>query len=644
MKKLFLFLLVGIFAVTSTLTVKAQVTVGAEESPVPGAMLQLKSRSDALSQGNANAILGVGFPRVALVVRDQLQPMYSATDAPNLLKEVKMEHTGLVVYNVTEDDNEELHPGLYQWDGTEWTGFAQSTPAAHITFPTDCDSIMVNGDYYNTTPLNSSNYITIPVTVTKTGYYTISAVANPENGYYFSASGTFMSKGLVFVTIPGAGQPRNFTPSGNPGDALTVVCNGDTAVCTPNVFVQDATHKPYFAMSCNSVTVNGVYKKGFTPTTDEKITLRLNVYDGAQGASWSAKTDVIDGLWFEGSGTLGAAGTQSIDLYAQGTSINTAPKTFTITTNSQSTTATCNATVTPVISGKRIIAYGDHVYGFLSPNTGAGCKSMVMDGMNYGSDPNSIVKYEGFDSVVDGGNGNLPDGAALHNVIAKGTGYDIIIIAYQGLITTQSQIDSLTAYVNNGGVLIDLNQELTTWNINLINSIFGEDPITTFSAGGVNIGATCGYLIKMNPGVNDMISNGPFGDVRGSQWGDDTGNTCGLKTAPYGAIIYAGATAAATNIPSSTGAQVTILRHPTKNFFWCGDAGLIAANTAATVTTAFPFKVAARTINGYNYLNFPFQELYGSPNQMNVCNSMLFANVMAWAITQAEQNGINSGQ
>jgi len=409
-------------------------------------------------------------------------------------------------------------------------------------------------------------------------------------------------------------------------------------------------------MSCSSATVQGIYKKGVLPTSDnpETITLRLNVYDGAEGAAWHASTDVIDGLSFEGSGILGAAGAQEVVLYAQGASINTAQKVFTITTNSQSTTATCNVTITPVISAKRIIAYGDTGYGFMSPAgaTAIGCKSMVMDEMNYGSDPNSIIKYEGFSSVVNGG-GGLP--ANMSAVTAKGTGYDIIIISYPAYPFNQTQIDQLTTFVNNGGVLIDLDQTQNVNSINLICSIFGETPFATWAAGAVWISSSItvgtASLIKMNPFVDDAISNGPFGDVRTSQWGDDTpGTTTGLKTVPFGAIVYAGATGASNNNANVGGAQVTILRHPTKSFFWCGDAGLIASNGAATiaVSTVFPFKVAPRTINGFNYPNFPFQELYGASNttfpQMTVCNSTLFANVMAWAITQAEQNGINSGQ
>jgi len=670
MKKFFL--LVGVFAVVNILTIRSQVTVGTNEAPVQGAILQVKTKGDVASGGSVNATQGIGFPRVALVTKSQLQPMYTPAEAPNLSAEVKMDHKGLVVYNVTDDEDSDLTPGLYQWDGAEWAGFAQKTPAAQITFPTDCDSITVSGDYFTGTPLNSSNYITIPLYVKKAGYYTISLfLPNPDNGYYFTTSGTFMTTGPVIITVPGAGQPKNPTPTGEQGDALTLVCNVDTAICTPHVLVQDGSHKPYFAMSCGSVTVSGVYKKGqpSSPSNNEMITLRLNVYSGAEGAAWTAKTDMIDSLWFEGSGVLGAPGTQDIVLYAYGASTNTAPKTFTITTNSQSTTATCSATVTPVISTKKIIAFGTADYGFASGAGVGGCYDMVTDTMNYGTNPNSIVKYEGFSSVVcvshlggySGPITDLPTAAAdLNTVTAKGTGYDIIIISYVAGISPdpiigQRQIDSLTSFVNNGGVLIYIDQfnynPPTT--INLIQSIFGETPFANYSDGAVffssDINSGTGSLIKMNPGINDALSNGPFGDVRNSQWGDDTpGTTTGLLTPPFGAIVYAGATGASNGKVNVGGAQVTILRHPTKNFIWIGDGGFIAGNNVAHVYTDHPFKTQSRTINGNIYPYFPYSELYGVSSatypQLPVCNSIFFANVMAWAITQAEQNGINSGQ
>jgi len=628
--KLSILLLTAIFF---ALPVKAQVTIGIQETPVPGALLQLKSVADATSNGDVNATKGLNFPRVALVKQNQLQPMYSATDAANLTVNQKLAHKGLVVYNLTDNPDEPLYVGLNYWDGEQWNSLEQKATQAKFEI-TDCSAITANGDYFNNSPLNSSNYLTVPVNVTKPGYYTITAVPNPANGYYFTASGQFMSTGPVTLTLQGAGQPVNFTPTGNAGDPIVVTLNNETAPCTPYIVVQDGTHKPYFAMACNSTQVSGVYKKGIAVTNANYITMRINVYDGAQGATWSAQTNMIDGLQFSGSGVLGPAGSQTITLYAKGIPISTASKNFTITTNSQSTTATCNAVVTPVIAAKKIMAAGDLTYGLTSGGT-AGCGAMINNVLNYGSNENSIVKYEGFATVQTAT--SLPS-----DLTAWTNTYDIIVITYN-LTPNATQRGVLVDYVNRGGVLIYLDQGVDALNTQVVGDMFGE----TIS-NPVSISNTCNQVIKMNAGVNDEISNGPFGDVRNGQWGEDFSNSCGLPIVPRGAIVYAGAINASTGVASTSGAQATILRHPTKNFLWCGDSGLIHGGTD-TNNTQVPFWIGARVINGINYPNYPVDKpAYGNittaANRLPVCNSTLFANIMAWAVKMAEENGINSGK
>ena len=635
-KVLFLLLLASIYVVNTN----AQVTIGSLEVPVPGAGLQLKN-INGITNGDANATKGLGFPRVALVKKDQLQPMYSAADAAGLTTEEKQVHTGLVVYNLSEIITEDLTIGLTVWDGEKWNVFEMETPPA-IFDVTDCSDVGMFGEYRNAVPINSSNYVKLTVDVTKKGKYSISLMPDPANGYYFTTSGEFMTTGTAEIIVPGAGQPVNYTPTGQQGDHLILSLNEVESTCNDLYLkIEDSSSKPLYAMSCNSVTVSGVYKKGIAVTANEKIKLRLNVYDGAQGATWRIYTDQIDGLSFEGSGVLGAAGTQEVELHAQGTPISSAAKTFTINTNSQATSATCQALVVPLIAKKKIVAIGDPSYGFTSGGSNGGCDVMVKDLMNFGSNENSIVKYEGFDGITVVSSVNTATLNQYTGVTGNNPPYDIILITYPENPTPEEGA-ILINYVNKGGVLIYLDQNTNSNNVGLVGGMFGEN-----ISNAVSIGNTCNQAIKTNPAVDDEISNGPFGDVRGSQWGEDYANTCGLPIVPRGAIVYAHAINASTGVVSSSGAQATMLRHPTKNFFWCGDSGLIAASTSTSNTTA-PFKVGARVFNGINYPHYPVnKEGYGSANANNrvpVCNSTLFANVMAWALKMAEENGINSGQ
>jgi hypothetical protein len=90
----------------------AQVTIGATEAPAEGALLQLKDIVNA-AKGGENATKGLLMPRVALVDYTKLAPML-----PGASEAQKKEHAGLIVYNLTENDN--LKEGIMVWNGELW--------------------------------------------------------------------------------------------------------------------------------------------------------------------------------------------------------------------------------------------------------------------------------------------------------------------------------------------------------------------------------------------------------------------------------------------------------------------------------------------------------------------------------------------
>jgi hypothetical protein len=104
------------------LFLNAQVTIGLGEAPSSGALLQLKEKE--VSDNSANATKGLELPRVELVNKNNLYPMFQAND-PSYTGVSKTsedkKHTGLTVYNITTDPNEGFEPGIYVWNGQEWT-------------------------------------------------------------------------------------------------------------------------------------------------------------------------------------------------------------------------------------------------------------------------------------------------------------------------------------------------------------------------------------------------------------------------------------------------------------------------------------------------------------------------------------------
>lgn len=111
--------LVTIFLCT---TLHAQVTIGIDEQPVTGALLQLKNIAN-VTDGSQNANKGLLLPRVELIDRTSLEPIDDIAKASDYL--------GLVVYNTTPqlvEPTSACDPtpvlgmpiGLKVWNGTEW--------------------------------------------------------------------------------------------------------------------------------------------------------------------------------------------------------------------------------------------------------------------------------------------------------------------------------------------------------------------------------------------------------------------------------------------------------------------------------------------------------------------------------------------
>jgi hypothetical protein len=73
--------------------------------------------------------------------------------------------------------------------------------------PPPCTGYTVLGNYLAGMPLNNSNTLTVKVTVTITGNFTIAT--NTVNGISFSYTGNFAATGTQYVVLKGSGTPVN---------------------------------------------------------------------------------------------------------------------------------------------------------------------------------------------------------------------------------------------------------------------------------------------------------------------------------------------------------------------------------------------------------------------------------------------------
>ncbi|MCL2651957.1 MAG: hypothetical protein FWD60_13180, partial [Candidatus Azobacteroides sp.] len=154
---------------------------------------------------------------------------------------IKDPANGLLIYNTDEDCI-----NAYQAVDNEWKSLCGGV--AKSVFTAKCDDIIINGAYVKDSPLNSTNYLTVIVNVTRAGAYTIWATT--DNGYGFNASGTFLNPGVQQVILQGQGKPGVVNTS--PGDIVSMSYNGAAPVACLSVIIPVLPPTAEFSISCGT--------------------------------------------------------------------------------------------------------------------------------------------------------------------------------------------------------------------------------------------------------------------------------------------------------------------------------------------------------------------------------------------------------
>jgi hypothetical protein len=112
-----------VIVVLGSANLNAQVTIGSENGPIAGAILQLKETE--VNDNSPNSSKGIELPRVELTDKNQLFPMFQSDGAggyitgstPYVKATEDAKHTGLLVYHT---GTTQISEGIYCWDGQEW--------------------------------------------------------------------------------------------------------------------------------------------------------------------------------------------------------------------------------------------------------------------------------------------------------------------------------------------------------------------------------------------------------------------------------------------------------------------------------------------------------------------------------------------
>lgn len=618
---------------------KAQVTVGAGEAPEKHALLQIKDRIfvEGDDEDGITALTGgLLLPRVELVKRTELLPFVTDLNDPEY-PSIKLKHTGLIVYNRREVKEEKLSRGINIWNGSQWRGIAEVLGKAELDYCTT--NIEVKGTYIENEELTSSNYLELRVVVSSPGSYEITG--SSDNGYFFTASGQFLTEGTYTIYAQGQGTPLIAGTN-----ILTITNNGDVVNCSTNTQVTVLSSVANYSLDCSGTVVNGLYTLGTNLVSTNTITMKMNV---KSLGSWEVSSSETNGILFYGSGEFTTTGIQDITLYGSGKPLVGGSININLVSNSVGgVSMNCSVDVPIVIRPKKILSFGG-LYGL---GVGSAGYNLLMNQANFGIDINSTVKAQniqiGFSSAdifYTSTTVSAFSNRTISDLLLGENPVDIVFIGYASRPADGSARQMLINYMKKGGVVIWADENTSLSGRTFFQLLY--DDLTLTAVEDVILGGGGGTLYKL-PFFDDLILNGPFGDIRGSFIGEDAGYADGFPISGpisqlvewyYNGYNHAGNTGYNnTALPYSPAEYVMGFKAKNYSFVWFGDGGIFVGNSTDVSTTIYPAKITTD--------NKPANKLYGNGsggnNSKMVVNSTLLANLMAWALLKAETDGINS--
>ena len=279
-----------------------------------------------------------------------------------------------------------------------------------------------------------------------------------------------------------------------------------------------------------------------------------------------------------------------------------------------------------------IATYTNH-YGYnvaMPTQTARDAQTMLTTPANFGTDPGSTVYCAGFDFIFANVVLNMSD-VILQGYLNQNP--DIIVMGYNTNVTV-SQAAMYKNFMDNGGVLIAIIEDNVYTGAsqrNLMNAVFGvQSPAITCTTSATLNGAGSVYQFT---NVNDIILNGPFGDIRGKHWGEDasvTGIVDHLPNLPD-LVMYSNGDDLS---GQHTNAGMSAFRY--KNLIYIGDSGFLSSSNRSSEISdprICPFMIDNITKTPIPKPNYGRSSAHRYP----VYNSIFFGNIMAWAIMQAGQ-------
>lgn len=412
-----------------------------------------------------------------------------------------------------------------------------------------------------------------------------------------------------------------------------------------------------YTINCSTVMVYGTYKPDHELNNTHYIELEFTADDESIfGSPYELFTEPIYGITFKASGVFSQL-KNKIRLQGEGTlqtpdDARTEPFSVIIRSNSSSDSY-CEATINPVLAKVNIlsIAWDLDPYGYNIAFSNSAGNKVLSSPNNFGPNDNSRVKIEGFNFIGSQDRSGFTNNAEIRKWLTGiGNGgqiADIVHIAWN-IAPNASDNNMLAEYMEKGGVLIaylqtETNTKATTKY--LMERIYGTT-VTMSDRKGTAVFAMPGHQVyrenytteedwytHQEKLLSDPILNGPFGDLRDKQWGEDVLLTLALHSLNIKndehTMIYSYATDISEIQPDYNDKRITALKYESEkyNIVWFGDGGFSSYNGGSS-TTICPFWYDKATF-------FPLPKPVKYGGCCPVYNAPIFCNTIAWAIERA---------
>lgn len=461
---------------------------------------------------------------------------------------------------------------------------------------------------------------------------------------------------------------------------LTDILNVKAGPFVIQVNIQQEFIRFNYIINCEDVEVFGTYTYGTDLNPNNHyIQLSITAEDvSINGMDYIIETEPMYGVVFKATGTFaiteGNKTIRNIRLRGEGTLITpedlkAEPFTVRIISNS-SLGAYCEATITPVISKMTILTLANNtMYGYDIGIPGTGSYKVITSPNNFGAKDNSIVKIEGFNFVR--GTGWTPATLGSTALQWLRDGYeedlgggvrrkrlaDILCIGYNdGVETNEANVRIILDYMKMGGVVVmfserdymarNLGKLLFPASASSITlSHFGQTTTIPFVGNNAYKGSKTDeawndYLQQLQP---DPIMNGPFGDLRDKQWGEDASLAVAIGPASLfendpNVTIYSYGQSLQQAQNNVVKTMVGAFKYETDkdasepiSLVYFGDGGFVSSQNGEMLPS---LTICPLWWNSTTFFPVP-KTNYGSGTRADAYNSQAFCNIMAWAVKRA---------